>query len=99
MTMTGKTAMFTVACWVAMALSCVAARPRNSSSVPETNGGDASSVDASVHADVDDGSKQQQAIRQSKRPVPYSKWGFSSASPSLGTPFRGAQAATSGHAE
>jgi hypothetical protein len=82
-----------------MAPSCVAARPQDASSVPETNVGDASAVDASVHADVDNGAKQQQGVRQSKRTAPYSKWGFSSASSSPDSPFRGAQATTRGHAE
>jgi len=82
-----------------MALSCIAARAQDSSHVPETNFGDASAVDASVHADVDGGAKPQQPVRQPKRPTPYSKWGFSPASPSPASPFRGAQATTSGHAE
>jgi hypothetical protein len=74
--------MFTVACWVTMALSCAAARPQDSSSVPATNSGDASAVDASVHAEVEDGARQQpqSSLGPYKRSTSYSQWGFSSAS-------------------
>jgi hypothetical protein len=92
-----NTRIFITACWVTMALSCVEARPQDTSRVPDTNPQPATDVDASVHADVQDGLKQQPqpAAQPNKRAPTYSKWGFPSATQSPATQFRPAQATTS----
>jgi hypothetical protein len=93
MAMNRRTGIFLAACWVTMALSGVDLRAQDTSRVPDTNPEAASAVDASVHADVQEGTKQQpQPAQQSnKRPASYSKWGFPSASQSPGTQFRPGQ--------
>jgi hypothetical protein len=98
MAMNGKTGIFLTACWITMALSCVDVRAQDTSRVPDTNPQPATDVDASVHADVQDGAKQQTQppLQSNKRAPTYSKWGFPSANQPSATQFRPAQATTTG---
>ena len=95
--MNRKIGILITACWVTMALSCAEARPQDTSRVPDTNPQPATDVDASVHADVQDGAKQQPLppAQPNKRTATYSKWGFPSTSQSTTTQFRPPQTATS----
>jgi hypothetical protein len=98
--MNRKFAIIITACWVTTALSCVEARPQDTSRVPDTNPQPATDVDASVHADVGGDTKAppQPPTQPNKRPTTYSKWGFPSASQSPATQFRPPQKTTSGAA-
>jgi hypothetical protein len=98
MAMNVKTGIFLTACWVTMALSCVDVRAQDTSRVPDTNPQPATDVDASVHADVQDGAKQQPQPppHPNKRAPTYSEWGFPSANQPSMTQFRPAPATTSG---
>jgi len=95
-----KIGIIITACWVTMALSRVEACPQDTSRVPDTNPQPATDVDASVHADVQDGAKQQllPPAQPNKRAATFSKWGFPSASQSPATQFRSTQTTTSGAA-
>jgi hypothetical protein len=95
--MNRKTGIFLTASWVTIAFSCVDLRAQDTSRVPDTNPQAASSVDAAVHADIEEGAKQRQPPQQAnKRPASYSKWGFQSANQPSATQFRPAQATTPG---
>ncbi len=93
--MSKKTSILKVACWITVAVSCIKAGAQDTSRVPDTNPQDASAVDASVHADIEDGAKQQPA-RQSKRPTTgYSKWSLQSVNQNSATQFGAVQPTTS----
>jgi hypothetical protein len=97
MAMNKKSGILLTGFWVATALFCSEAHGQETSPAQETNSQDTSSVDASAHAEVEDGAKQQQPPpRQPRRPVAYSKWGFPSASPTSANRFGSARAATAG---
>ena len=94
--MNSKIGIFITASWVTIALSCADLRAQDTSRVPDTNPRAASSVDASVHADVEEGAKQQsQPPQQSNKRPTYSNWDFQSANQPSAAQFRPAQATTS----
>jgi hypothetical protein len=93
--MSKKTRMLKVACWITVAVSCIEAGAQDTSRVPDTNPQDSSAVDASVHADIEDGARQQPA-RQFKRPTSgYTKWGLQSVNQNSATQFGPGQSTTS----
>ena len=93
--MNGKIGILLTAC--TMTLSCVNVRAQDTSRVPDPHPEAATTVDASVHADVQDGAKQQPQPPQptNKRPT-YTRWGFPSANQPSETQFRPAKATTPG---
>jgi hypothetical protein len=96
--MNRKVGTWGAACWIAMALTCLSVRAQDAARVPGADPHTSGAVDASVHADVDEGTKPAQSTRPpSKRPQTHSSWGFPSTSRSPATRFGLAQPKTTGH--
>ena len=90
-----KTSIFIAVCCVIFALSSAAVRAQDTTRVPDTNPDAGGSVDAWVHAGVDEQSAQQpQPPRQpnKRQQTSYSHWAFQSANQPSATRFQPEQA-------